>query len=140
LPVHLEWVHTPSDQDEIDLKKLLQDAPQDWGWSSSQESISSWIEQIKQSGNQIAAGRFNDRLITIAVITPAQQPKAFLINQLLVRAVTRERGVAKQLLVRLTQWADQEGFSLIVHDNEHAYRTLLEFGFLYDRPNWKRLK
>lgn len=140
MPVHLEWVHTPSDQDEIDLKKLLQDAPQDWGWSNSQESITSWIEQIKQSGNQIAAGRFNDRLITIAVIAPAQQPKAFLIDQLLVRAVTRERGVAKQLLVRLTQWADQEGFSLIVHDNEHAYRTLLEFGFLYDRPNWKRLK
>lgn len=140
MPVHLEWVHTPSDQDEIDLKKLLQDAPQEWGWSSSQESISSWIEQIKQSGNQIAAGRFNDRLITIAVITPAEQSKVFLIKQLLVRTVTRERGVAKQLLVRLTQWADQEGFSLIVHDNDHAYRTLLEFGFLYDRPNWKRLK
>lgn len=141
MPVHLEWVSSPTEQDLVDLNKLLAEAPAEWLPAGSKDAAKDYLQQAKNHNHQIAAGRFNDRLIATALVSPVPgKDNTLEIDQMIVRSITRQRGVAKQMLVRLTQWADQEGFSFVVQDSDHQYRTLLEFGFLYDKPKWLRVK
>lgn len=138
MPVHLEWVSSPSEQDLVDLNKLLAEAPAEWLPTHSEDLATDYLLQAKANNQKIAAGRFNDRLIATALVRSIDENDA--IDQMLVRSITRDRGVAKQMLVRLTQWADQNGQTLIVKDPKHEYRTLLEFGFIYDNQTWQRTK
>lgn len=128
MPVHLEWVKHPSEQDLTDLQKLLDDAPQEWNLRGLS------LQQYLSNHHPLAAGRFNDRLIALAEIS--EQQSAYKIERVLVRKVTRNRGVARQLLTRLCQWADQEQQALRVGcENE---QNLMEFGFFASEGEWLR--
>ena len=138
MPLMLEWVTQPCEQDEIDLNKMLSE-----GLDTTQ-STTDWLRSKQNDGIRIAGGRFNDRLICLALLLPQSDRESglssttYAIDNVWVRAITRQRGVAKQLLVRLCQWADHESITLTVSDDEHQWRTLLEFGFLYEKGCWTR--
>lgn len=128
MPVHLEWVTKPTEQDLTDLQKLLDDAPEDWHLRGA--DLLSYLT----AHPQLAAGRFNDRLIALAEVS--EQNNACKIERLLVRKVTRNRGVARQLLTRLCQWADREQQALRIHCNQE--QNLMEFGFFASEGEWLR--
>lgn len=146
LPVYLQWLEQPDDQDRIDLDKLYADAPVQWLEQDNQEKGSQWaMEKIRQ-GEQLALGRFNDRIVCAAclVIQPEHGSLAnmYKIDKLCVRAITRERGVARQLLVRLCQWADETGSALYIEEQksaENGLARLYELGFVQYLQGWRYL-
>jgi len=139
LPVHLEWIESPSEQDWIDLNKLYKDAPVHWVVGNGEHPAQDYLAHKQQQGFKIAAGRFNDRLIvTAALKVNSEKVNAYFIEDLCVRALTRERGVAKQLMVRLCQWSDEQKSSLWVEDEGAKLRVLMEFGFVHDHGKWYR--
>jgi len=141
LPVYLEWVYQPSEQDWIDLGKLYKEVPGQWYSDYGVETVQDYVASHGGSDARLlAAGRFNDRLITAASLVPVEQ--GYAIQHLAVRAVTQGRGVARQLLVRLTQWADANQFMLVVDANEPALAKLInkleEHGFAAEQGRWVR--
>ena len=145
MPVNLEWIESPSKQDWLDLEKMFVDAPLEWFEQSADQSARAFINSMLDKDYRIAVGRFNDRLIVSSVLRPALTEDStpivgtkLVVQNLLVRKLTRGRGVAKQLLVRLCQWADDAKVPLCVYDEEQHYRILLEFGFLYESGAWIR--
>ncbi len=139
LPVHLEWVESPSEQDWIDLNKLYKDSPSDWCDDQSENRAQTYVAHKQQQGYKVAAGRFNDRLIVVAALkVNVEKVNAYYIDDMCVRALTRERGVAKQLMVRLCQWSDQQKCSLWIEDPAAKLKVLLEFGFVHDQGKWHR--
>ncbi len=139
MPLHIEWIESPTEQDWIDLNKLYKDAPANWFEEKSEVTAQAYITQKKKQGFQIAAGRFNDRLIASAALKRMDNKAiTYEIDDLLVRGITRERGVAKQMLVRICQWSDGQKCSLWVKDKEASLKVLLEFGFSHDQGSWYR--
>lgn len=139
MPVHLEWIESASEQDWIDLNKLYKDAPVQWCEDQGASRAQSYVAQKQQQGYKIAAGRFNDRLIVAAALkVNTQKVNAYFLDDMCVRALTRERGVAKQLMVRLCQWSDEQRCSLWVEDSDAKLKVLLEFGFVHDQGKWFR--
>jgi GNAT superfamily N-acetyltransferase len=139
LPVHLEWVESPSEQDWIDLNKLYTDAPKGWMDSCSEPLAQNYLLQKQQQGYKVVAGRFNDRLIATALLkVNIEEINAYYLEGMCVRALTRERGVARQLLVRICQWSDKQKCSLWVIDENANLRVLIEYGFVYGHGKWCR--
>ncbi len=104
MPVHAEEIIEPSGQDLSDLQKIYQDAP-DWlltPFASREALISSGIAQ-----RRLLAGRFNDRLLAAALIE--KQQTHWRLSHLCVRAVTRQRGVARRLLAEAQRLAHAAG-------------------------------
>lgn len=141
LPIYLEWLEQPSDQDCLDLEKLYGDSPESWQPASGLK----WaLEQVSE-GKKIALGRFNDRIVCAAHLHPSEQSEGasfayqLQIEKLCVRTITRERGVAKQLLVRLCQWANGEEAGLYIEDNEGRLSGLYELGFVQYLQGWRYL-
>ncbi len=139
MPVHLEWVESPSDQDWIDLNKLYLDAPKGWISNENAQPAQNYVLQKHQQGYKVVAGRFNDRLIATALLkVNSEKVNAYYLEDMCVRALTRERGVAKQLLVRICQWSDEQKCSLWVADESAKLRVLMEFGFVHAQGKWCR--
>ncbi len=139
MPVHLEWVESPSEQDWIDLNKLYADAPQNWINSDSEQPAQSYVLKKQQQGYKVVAGRFNDRLIVCALLkVNSDKVNAYYLEDMCVRALTRERGVARQLLVRICQWSDEQKCSLWVRDEGTKLKVLIEFGFVHMQGKWCR--
>ncbi len=93
MPIIVETLNLPSAQDRIDLAKIYADAP---GWllapyPSAQALIDAGIDD-----GRLIAGRFNDRLLGAALLTPGAD--CWRLSHLCVRAITRQRGVARRLL------------------------------------------
>lgn len=140
LPVYLEWVEQPSEQDWVDLEKLYKEAPDQWFADFGVADAQGYVAKHQDGESVLAAGRFNDRLITAASLQ--KHERGYLIQHLCVRSVTRERGVAHQLMVRLAQWADEKGLGLVVEANSPDLSTLLtkleEYGFSLQDQLWIR--
>lgn len=135
MPVHMEWIESPSEQDWVDLNKLYKEAPAHW--FTTQADAKSYVEAKTSDSYQLLAGRFNDRLIAAAALKPGAQG-SFVIEDLCVRQVTQERGVAKQLLVRICQWADESQKVLKILDEANGYGVLAQFGFMRQNEYWVR--
>ena len=135
MPVHMEWIESPSEQDWVDLNKLYKEAPAHW--FATQGDARAYIDAKTSASYQLLAGRFNDRLISAAALKPCGQ-NSFEIEDLCVRQVTQERGVAKQLLVRICQWADESQNELKVRDETNDYGTLAQFAFMRQNEYWVR--
>lgn len=88
MPVYAELITQASDQDQIDLKKLyFEDADS--------------ILQGAQNGDWLLiGGRFNGRLLSALTLTPRSE-HIYDLDRLVVRDITRRRGVARQLLTQL---------------------------------------
>ncbi len=141
MPVYLEWVEQPSEQDWIDLGKLYKEVPGQWYSDYGVETVQDYVAAHGGDDQRLlAAGRFNDRLITTASLVPVEQ--GYAIQHLAVRAVTQGRGVARQLVVRLAQWADANQITLVVNADEPELSKLTnkleEHGFSAEQGCWVR--
>ena len=138
MPVHIEWIESPSEQDWLDLEKLYKDAPSEWFEGVCEHTAQDYIAIKKQQDCKVVAGRFNDRLIVAATLKAQQGQNSYLLEELCVRGATRGRGVARQMLVRLCQWGSENKCILLVKDDMAEYKILLEYGFVHAQGIWKR--
>ena len=141
MPVYLQWLEEPNDQDCTDLDKLYADAPANWLEDTQVARGSDWaITKVKQ-GERLALGYFNDHIVCAAcLVEQSDSPKQaymYEVDQLCVRKVTRKRGVAKQLLVRLCQWAKENQTLLYIKDEEGHLSSLYELGFVQYKQGWR---
>ena len=90
MPVTLEEISQPSEQDLIDLEKIYQDYPSDLRWGSLQGELQ------ENPRMQLYAARFNARLL--AAISCTVKDSEIHLNHLCVRKVTRQRHVGRDLL------------------------------------------
>jgi GNAT superfamily N-acetyltransferase len=141
LPVHLKWLDFPSEQDCVDLEKLYADAPVDWLQGSNKANAADWALAKVATGEQMALGYFNDRIVCGAWLMRKSESATgtydYEIKQLCVRAITRDRGVAKQLLVRLCQWATESKLVLYIEDELGELSGLYELGFVQYLQGWR---
>lgn len=107
MPVRLEHITQPTEQDWIDLGKIHQDT-QPQGLKLSAEELQQWLQQPHQ---WLIAGRFNDRIV--GCLLAQQSEGQVTLSQAAVRTVTQRRGVMHQLLHHVVKWADEEQLSLL---------------------------
>ncbi len=143
MPLHIEWIESPSAQDWVDLDKLYKDAPHHWFADQTVAGAQGYMGHKKELGYKVAVGRFNDRLITAAALQPhkgvAMQHNGFELEDLCVRSITQDRGVARQLIVRICQWADEHSHGLWVEDLSCLYKVLEDYQFAYADGRWQRI-
>lgn len=127
MPVHLEHVSQPTEQDWIDLGKIYSDAPQEWLENSS--DIKSSLQKLLDQGIWFIAGRFNARLL--GALKAEKDGNNITLSHFCVRKVTINRGVAHQMLHHMGTWADENGYTLIAKDLPEALaKPLKNRGFV----------
>ncbi|MFR0692338.1 aspartate 1-decarboxylase autocleavage activator PanM [Enterobacterales bacterium AE_CKDN230030158-1A_HGKHYDSX7] len=107
MPVVIQHLTQPSEQDRQDLLKIYAEAPQ-WllaPFADAQELVTRGLAE-----GRLFAGRFNDRLLGAAWIEQGQD--TWRLSQLCVRRVTRQRGVARRLLEEAQRLAILQGAAL----------------------------
>ncbi len=109
MPVHLEHISQPTDQDWIDLGKIYTDAPQEW--LSDSTDIKSSLQALLDNDYWFIAGRFNSRLL--GAMQAKKDGINITLNHFCVRNVTINRGVAHQMLHHISKWANENGYRLI---------------------------
>lgn len=97
MPVSLEIINRPDTADLGDLEKIYADYP-----LPPVASFEQWLDSQREAGAMLIAGRFNGRLLGALWIADDGR-----IEHLCVRAVTRRRGTARQLLQLLQSHAAQ---------------------------------
>ncbi|WP_152226952.1 acetyl-CoA sensor PanZ family protein [Pseudomonas sp. SCB32] len=107
MPVIVQHLTQPSDQDRQDLLKIYADAPQ---WLLAPFATpDALVEQGLREG-RLLTGRFNDRLLGAAWVE--RDADTWRLSRLCVRRVTRERGVARRLLEEAQRLAILQGAAL----------------------------
>jgi GNAT superfamily N-acetyltransferase len=104
MPVIVESPSAASPQDLIDLAKIYRDAP-DW-LLPPYTDVEALIQANLGSG-RLLAGRFNDRLLGAALLERGED--CWRLSHLCVRAITRNRGVARRLLDEAERLAREDG-------------------------------
>jgi len=112
MPVHLEHISKPSEQDWIDLGKIYSDAPQEWLSDSS--DIKASLQQLLEKDIWFITGRFNSRLL--GALQAEKEGNNIVLRHFCVRKITINRGVAHQMLHHMSTWADTNGYTLIAKD------------------------
>lgn len=102
MPVVIEKVVNPSAQDLIDLEKLYKDYPIDLRFADLQALLN------KQPAMSLYGARFNDRLLAAITVTPGAD--GAILDHLCTRALTRQRGVGKELLRQLLKACSETSF------------------------------
>jgi ribosomal protein S18 acetylase RimI-like enzyme len=97
MPVSLEIINRPDATDLGDLEKIYADYP-----LPPVASFEQWLDSQREEGAMLIAGRFNGRLLGALWVADDGR-----IEHLCVRAVTRRRGTARQLLQLLQSHAAQ---------------------------------
>ena len=116
MPVFLESIETPNQHDHQDLTKVFNDAPE---WLKSHVDVDQWLANIAQAQDlQLFAGRFNDRLITAAVIR--KQEGNWQLEWLNVRSVTRDRCVGQRMVSEISQVAAKNNCTLSAQPVDNA--------------------
>ncbi|MDX9873687.1 MAG: acetyl-CoA sensor PanZ family protein [Spongiibacteraceae bacterium] len=100
MPVYLEVINQPDAADLADLEKIYADYP-----LPPVASFVDWLFDQRESGRTLVGGRFNGRLL--AALWLRREDNGATIEHLCVRAMTRRRGTARQLLQMLQQQAGQ---------------------------------
>lgn len=141
MPIYLDWLDEPNEQDRIDLDKLYLDAPEQWQQDNGQPLNAHWAAAHVNPQTKLAMGRFNDRVVAavwlIQQSETSSQSYQFTLDKLCVRKITRQRGVAKQLIVRLCQWAKVQECSLYIEDADERLAGLYELGFVQYESGWR---
>lgn len=122
MPVHLEHISQPTEQDWIDLGKIYTDAPQEW--LSNASDIKASLQQLLDKGTWLIAGRFNSRLL--GALQAEKDGSNIILRHFCVRKVTINRGVAHQMLHHMSTWADENGFLLIAKDVPAEFASALK--------------
>lgn len=98
MPIKVESVQNPSDQDWIDLQKIYLDLPHKADSAKEMDDFQAEIKARFTQGDELFAARFNDRLIASCWLNQVNEGEPRQINNFCVRKVTRRRGVGQQFL------------------------------------------
>lgn len=102
MPVIVETINAPEEQDYQDLLKIYQDAP---NWMLDGETPEGLLGKVLETQNYtLMAGRFNDRLLGAITLRTGYQGSR--LEHLVVRKVTRRKGVATRLLEHVISIGD----------------------------------
>lgn len=135
MPVHLEHITQPTQQDWIDLGKIYTDAPQEW--LTDTRDIQASLQELLDQGEWLIAGRFNARLL--GALKAEKDGNTINLRHLCVRNVTINRGVAHQMLHHMNKWADENGYILVAKDvPDELSAPLISRGFTQDSANFIR--
>ncbi|MGC4009280.1 MAG: acetyl-CoA sensor PanZ family protein [Pseudomonas sp.] len=107
MPVVVQHLTQPSEQDRQDLLNIYADAP-DWllaPFSDAQQLVAHGLAE-----GRLFTGRFNDRLLGAAWIE--RDGDTWRLSRLCVRQLTRNRGVARRLLEEAQRLAILQGATL----------------------------
>ncbi len=126
MPLVLEIINRPEDEDLLDLEKIYADYP-------AAGEIRPWQQRQLDCNNTLVGGRFNDRLIAACWLGPANPERA--INNLCVRKLTRRRGVARQLLTLLIAHKDAP-LAIDISACPEIQPLLEELGFKAEQGRW----
>jgi GNAT superfamily N-acetyltransferase len=107
MPVIVETLNSPSEQDRSDLVKIYADAPE---WLLTPYASTAELVECGLADSLLVAGRFNDRLLGAALVTKGEQH--WQLSHLCVRKVTRQRGVGRRLVEEVARMARESGKSL----------------------------
>lgn len=107
MPVVVQHLTQPSDQDRQDLLKIYADAPD---WLLAPFPTPGKLVEHGLSEGRLYTGRFNDRLLAAAWIE--HDGDTWRLSRLCVRRVTRHRGVARRLLEEAQRLAVLQGAAL----------------------------
>lgn len=115
MPVFLEKISEPTEQDLIDLKKIYADYPMHEGQPFS----------LDKAKGEIFAGRFNDRLL--GAFEVADKGSHVVVVYLCVRKVTRNRHVARDMLRQFLNQLRVDCHLIVPHgiDSQMALEQLL---------------
>ena len=134
MPVVLEIINRPDAADLADLEKIYSDyllSPTE-GPLPPAQSLTAWLDAQRAAGQTLIAGRFNGHLLASLYIDRAGR-----ITHLCVRASTRRRGTARQLLQLLQATAAQLQLTqLDVRDAETLAPLWQQLGFTRDANGW----
>jgi hypothetical protein len=135
MPVHLEHISQPTEQDWIDLGKIYTDAPQDW--LTDANDIKASLQQLLDQDIWFIAGRFNARLL--GAMQAEKDGNNIILRHFCVRKITIKRGVAHQMLHHMNVWADINGYTLIVKDLPEALaNSLINREFIQNNQDFER--
>ena len=133
MPIYLEKLDSAGGGELQDLVKIYSDYPHEL--AANLLSPESWLEQ-QFSQQQLFVGRFNGRLLAAVWAKPVSG--GWQLSKLCVRDITRRRGVARQLLQRLQQEADKQGWQLQFNERQEGVdisSLLLQLGF-HKEQHW----
>ena len=133
MPVQLEIIEQASAEDLQDLIKIYQEH-----LNEDEQKTENWLQQQFNSSQRLFAGRFNSRLLG-AVWAREQDSQHWQLTQLCVRAITRRRGVARQLMQLLANHAQKQQLTLTVDAQslpEELCPLLAELGFVHQHQQW----
>lgn len=107
MPVVVQHLTQPSDQDRQDLLKIYADAPD---WLLAPFADADELVTLGLAEGRLFTGRFNDRLLGAAWIE--RDDDTWRLSRLCVRQLTRNRGVARRLLEETQRLAILQGAAL----------------------------
>lgn len=107
MPVYVETLTEPSQQDRIDLEKIFADAP---AWLLAPYTDAAALIDAGLFDGSLIAGRFNDRLLGAALLKRGAQH--WCLSHLCVRKITRRRGVGKRIVEESQRLAGNAGSAL----------------------------
>jgi len=107
MPVSVETLTVPSQQDRIDLAKIFADAP---AWLLAPHRDAAALIEAGLADQSLIAGRFNDRLLGAALLQ--RGGPHWRLSHLCVRKLTRRRGVGRRILEECQRLAREEGMAL----------------------------
>lgn len=128
MPVTVEGICLPFDQDFTDLQKIYEDAPtwmvKYWQCPTTSEGIMYALTYYLSNNkkNYLYAARFNSRLLAAILIN--DQGGAWLMHSLCVRALNRGRGVGSRLLEEVIKKSRKAGRSIIIYDPENKLHDI----------------
>jgi ribosomal protein S18 acetylase RimI-like enzyme len=127
MPVILEVINQPDAADLADLERIYADYP-----LPPVASFTDWLFDQRTAGKTLIAGRFNGSLLGALWLHNER------IEHLCVRAVTRRRGTARQLLQLLQSHAALlQLSSLQVADTDQTLAALWQqLGFTRSDSGW----
>lgn len=133
MPIILEHLTSPTQEDWQDLEKISQGIP------SQPALLQAEFENKLNQNFWIAAGRFNDRLV--GFILAQKIDNQILLSQASVLKISQGRGVMHQLIALLMQWADEQMLELSIKDVPDDLQKSLEArGFKQqENQSWVRL-
>jgi GNAT superfamily N-acetyltransferase len=135
MPVHLEHISQPTEQDWIDLDKIYSDAPQQW--LNDSQDIKGSLQALLDQDIWFIAGRFNARLL--GAMQAEKNGNSITLRNFCVRKITVNRGVAHQMLHHINTWADDNGYTLIAKEvPADMAKPLIKRGFIENNDDFIR--
>lgn len=131
MPVTLEIINRPDAADLADLEKIYADYLFGEGPLPPVESLSAWLDMQREAGHMLIAGRFNGHLLGALWLENAGR-----IAHLCVRAATRRRGTARQLLQLLQAHAEQLRIAQLEAPDSELAPLWEQLGFVRADAKW----